>query len=340
MFREKATIYDVAEKAGVSIATVSRVLNGKDKVSEKTKNKVTQAANELGFQFRQNANPSGINSTTILMCVSNLTNPFNVSVIEGARKSALQHGFDLMILQLGTHYKTLEQYEELTKKQDYAGIIMLNPVRDSSLVLELGKKRPVVMCSEYILHDDLSFVSVDDYTATKTVIKYLLSTGRQKIGLLNGALDYKFSQNREKGYRDALSEAGITVNEAWISHIYSFDFSLAGTYATHLLSQADRPNAIFAISDVFAAAAIKAAKKLGLNVPQDVSVVGFDNMDISLVCDPAITTVRQPSFQIGFQSCELLIEKIKRPDAETKHLLLDTELIIRESTLETGITGL
>ena len=117
-----------------------------------------------------------------------------------------------------------------------------------------------------------------------------------------------------------------------ITHISSIDYSLALSYATHLLTLPNRPDAIFANSDVYAAAVINAAKALGLRVPQDIAVVGFDDIDIAAISHPSITTVRQPTYDIGYQASEILIDQIENASQDVKHLILDTELIIREST--------
>jgi LacI family transcriptional regulator, repressor for deo operon, udp, cdd, tsx, nupC, and nupG len=123
------------------------------------------------------------------------------------------------------------------------------------------------------------------------------------------------------------------VRPDYIAHISDINYALALQAAENLLRAADRPEAVFAVSDVIAAAVIKAAKRLGLSVPKDVAVVGFDNTEISLMCDPSITTVNQPRYEIGTCACEILVEQINDPHAARKHLLLGTELIARESTM-------
>lgn len=175
-------------------------------------------------------------------------------------------------------------------------------------------------------------VSINDSSAAVRAVNYLISTGCQKIGLMNCNINFKYAQHREKGYYRALRQAGLTANPDWIVHISTISYQLAYSNALHILSLPDRPDAVFACSDVFALAVVNAAGKLGLKVPDDLSVIGFDNVYLSAMCDPAITTIEQPSFQLGLQACELLLEKIKFPNTPFRQIILDTELIVREST--------
>ena len=188
------------------------------------------------------------------------------------------------------------------------------------------------MCSEHCEDYNISFVSIDDIAAAQKATQYLISTGRRKIAMMNSSTQFKYARHREKGFRLALEEAQIIPNEDWILHLSTMSYGLAMANAMHILSQPDRPDAIFAASDVYAIGVIKAAHKLGLNVPDDLAVVGFDNIEISTMTEPSITTIKQPSRQIGFQSCELLVEQIVNPNADPRQITLETELIVRDST--------
>lgn len=328
----KITIEQIAELAGVSIATVSRVINNKDKVKKSTKNKVLSIMEELNFHPKQNNTLSNINSNVILLCVPDFNNPFNATIIDGVQTSAHENGYDVLILQSKNYYTDTTDYENILKSNSIAGIIILSSVANNRILDDIGYKCPVVMCSEYAENYGVSYVSIDDVSSAKTAVNYLISTGCKKIGILNCNDKFKYARHRERGYREALNDAGLEINENWISNISNIDYNLALSSATSMLSQADRPDAIFACSDVFAVGAVNAAKSLGLKVPEDVSVIGFDNINLAVMCNPALTTIKQPTFQLGFQSCELLIEKIKKPNMLNKQIILNTELIVRDST--------
>jgi DNA-binding LacI/PurR family transcriptional regulator len=163
-------------------------------------------------------------------------------------------------------------------------------------------------------------------------VEYLISLGRKKIALLNFSLEFPFALYREQGYHEALAAAGLPQNSAWVSHLYSIDYQLAYSNALHILSLPELPDACFAVSDVYALAMIHAAKKKGIRVPEDISVVGFDNIALASMTDPSITTIAQPGTQMGYHAGELLIEKINNPETRQKRVILNTELIVREST--------
>jgi DNA-binding LacI/PurR family transcriptional regulator len=328
----RITIKDIADLTGVSVATISRVMNHKRMVKEDTRKKVLEAMERLNF------NPSSIllthhTSRTILLCVPDFSNPFNGLVIDGIQQSAYRNQYRVLILQSKENYLTLDDYEEVLKNHSFAGIILLTSVTDAELLQLLNRSCPIVMCSEYCDVKDISFVSIDDITAACRATEYLIGCGCKNIALLNSDLRHGYARHREQGYSEALKAAGMDIREDRIVHISSINYELAFSYTLDMLNRPDPPDAFFAVSDVFASAAIHAAKKMHLRIPEDLSVIGFDNIGLSCMIDPPITTVEQPSVQIGYQSCELLIERIKNPKAVSKGLILDTQLIVRDSTM-------
>ena len=175
--------------------------------------------------------------------------------------------------------------------------------------------------------------SIDSVMAARRAVQFLQAVGYSKIALINSSLQYKYAQDRQFGYEQALTEAGLTVRPEWLVHITDVNYSLAAGAAERLLGLPDRPDAIFAVSDVIAAAVIKVARRLGIKVPQDLGVIGFDNTEISQMMEPSITTINQPRYELGAYACDLLLEQIKNPKAPARQLLLNTELIARESTM-------
>lgn len=326
----KMTIDEVASLAGVSIATVSRVLNNTDKVKAATRKKVLDVIEDLGY--RPNNMYDSTSSTNILLHVPRISNPFYISIIDGAQAAAAKRGFNLLLSQSYNNDLKFTDFESIFKTKSIAGLILLHTISDPDFFEKLSVYCPIVQCCEFNESSDASYVTIDDFSAAKTATNYLLSTGCEKIAIMNGTLDYKFARQREAGYIEALKSAVKEINTNWILHLPDSNFDIALTNAMQILKQDDRPDAFFAVSDVLAAAVIKAAHRLGLNVPYDVSVVGFDNTDISLMTEPSITTISQPCFQMGFLSCNLLIDKIIEPSLANKHLVLDTEFIIRDST--------
>jgi DNA-binding LacI/PurR family transcriptional regulator len=330
----KITIQQVADIAGVSIATVSRVMNHKTTVKDETRRKI------LDILEQNNINPSSVlltdqNSWTILLCVAEISNPSTPRIINGIQNAAYRNNYRIFILQSKETFLTFEDYKDLLQNHSFAGIILIATVTEPELLETLTRSCPIVMCTEYCDINGISFVSVDDVTAARKATDYLISCGCKKIALLNSILRHQYARHREQGYTEALERAGLVRNEDWIVHISEVNYTLAFSYANTILSLPNRPDGIFAASDVYAVAAIHAAKRRGLRVPEDISIIGFDNIPVSSMVDPPLTTIDQPVGQIGYQSCELLIEKINNPLSPPKKIFLDTELIVRESTART-----
>ena len=160
------------------------------------------------------------------------------------------------------------------------GLLLVHNVLDTDQLNKIKLKYPVVMCSEHCNLPDVSFVSIDDVYSSQIAVNYLLSIGRTRIALINSQLTNAYARYREKGFLDALGKAGMQANNNWILHITEFDFDIAVSVITSLLKQAERPDALYCVSDVYGAAAIKAIQNFGLRVPEDIAVVGFDNIDL------------------------------------------------------------
>lgn len=329
------TIEEVARLADVSIATVSRVINNKDRVKPATRQRVLDAMESLNFFPKKSGSifRTAPSCKVLLVCVPEFNNPFNTPILEGIQKAASIVNFNVLILQTKGYYADIQDFTGILKNYPVAGILIIAAVPHTELLDELTQHYPVVMCAEYAENYNISYTAVDNISSSKKAVNYLISTGRKKIGMLNSNLNFSYARLREKGYRQALEEAGLEINPSWISHVSTVDYKLALSNALYMLSLPNRPDALFTSSDVFAISAVNAAKQLHLNVPNDISIIGFDNIEFSTMVTPSITTVSQPCFQLGYQACELLIEKIDNPFTETKHIFLDTELIVRDSTV-------
>lgn len=332
MKRKHITIEELAEKAGVSIATVSRVINNKGNVRKETRDHVIETMQKHDFPMPDVNRLCNPGSRILLTCVPDFCNPFYAPVIDGIQKAAHENDYDVILLQSRDYYTEISDFTNILKGKNIAGILILSSVPDTELIRELNLNCPVVMCCEYPEDYDISYVSINDIASTITAVNYLVLTGCKKIGLMNSSLKFKYARHREKGFFLALEEHGLKSDHSWSAHISSIDYNLAYSAALHILQLPEKPDAMFACSDVYGVAIVNAAKNLGLRVPDDLSVVAFDNTDTSLMSDPPLTTIDQPKQQLGYQSCELLIDKIKDPESCDKQIVLNTQLIIRGST--------
>lgn len=333
--KTKLTIKDIAELANVSTATVSRVLSGKDKVKEETRLHVLNVVEQHGYEIQKNILLSDQESKTILVCITELKNPFNVPVFDGIQNSAKKNGYDVLILQTKDIYTEFSEYESVLKSQKFAGVIFVSTLNQHALkdiTDQLSYRTPIVLCSEFIEDSEVPYVGINDIDAITKATNYLLSVGRKNIFFINSQLTRNYARKREMGFRQALTDAKVEVNENNIVRLSSVTHALAYASTLHALSQPSRPDAILCVSDMYAIGALKACQKLNLRVPEDVAIIGFDNIDITTMVTPSLTTIEQPSYQIGYQASELLIEKIKYPSKDPKQIILDTELIIRGST--------
>jgi LacI family repressor for deo operon, udp, cdd, tsx, nupC, and nupG len=330
----KPTIQEIANHANVSVATVSRVLNHNSIVADITKEKVKTAMLALGFDIADVAFTSAsAPSHLLLFNVPSVSNPFYNEIIKGAKDAARRRGYFLLV---NSEHLTnnFDSFIYLIKQLKVSGVVMTNSILTDHMD-KLSSLTDVVQCSEYLIgRKDLSYVGIDDLSATHRLMNVILNTGKKKIAILSGPQQYKYAKERKKGYLLALQAAGLQLNDDWVIQLPEIDFNMAYPACIQLLNSLHRPDAIFAVSDVFAIAAIKAAQTVGLNVPNDLVVTGFDNVNFSGFMTPSITTVEQPKYKMGYIATDMLIDHIEKKITEAQHVILDTDIILRESTTQ------
>ena len=328
--KTKSTLTAIAEKAGVSIATVSRILNDTGRVSPATRQKVIQAMRDL--EQDSSLRYPGQFYQRILVLVPDFFNPFYANIIDGIQQTAHNNDFEIFVMPTKDSYPNTAHLVNMIKRENFSGVLWVCSTPSTDILSVVQHNCPIVMCCEYPEEFDCSFVSVDDITAGFRAVNYLVSTGCKKIGMVNCSLKYKYARHRREGYLQALTQAGLEYNPEWYVSIPTIDYTLAYSAIMQALTADPVPDAVFACSDVYAAATINAAKSLGIRVPEELSVIGFDNVEASRMTHPTITTIAQPGFQMGQQACSILVEKISNPELPQRHIQLNTELIIREST--------
>jgi len=328
---KRPKIAEISKRAGVSNATVSRVMNSQGVVSPQTHEKVLRSMQELGYSLDAITRPGPDNQGVILFNVPTLENPFYHDIAMGAKNSANLHGYHCLVNVQAIDILTLDQLIKLIRKTRAAGIIVTNHVK-ADILKKLNAVTCVVQCCEYAADSSLPFVSIDDYTAARSAIQYILSLGRRKIAFINGPSEYKYARERRRGCLSALESAGIKPVDSWQVHMPSINFEIALSCATQILSSPNPPDAFFTSSDVLAAATVKAAQQAGLHVPNDIAIVGFDDLETAKMTSPTITSVSQPRYQLGYTASEILSERIETPTAPPSRILLASELVIRQST--------
>lgn len=329
---KKFTYQDISNVSGVSIATISRAFNNPDTVSASARNKVIDAVSSFGEDPKAYGLITDPAERLIIFNVPTLRNLFYSPIIEAARKVAQSHNYILLVNEDNLSSSTLDQFLLLVSRTKTCGVIIANAMTKETLE-RIDAAVSVVTCCEAVPDSSVPFVTIDDESAAYNAVKYITSLGHKRIAMINGPGSFKYASNRFKGYRKVLEEEGLEYRREFIAEVGSdMDFDVAGAAVMHMLSFPTPPDAFFCISDMLASAAIHASIRSGYRVPEDISVVGFDNISLSEMMNPSITTVNQPVAQLGALAGEMLIKCIEKGKDSVQSIQLGTELIIREST--------
>ncbi|MDT7292531.1 DNA-binding transcriptional regulator CytR [Citrobacter freundii] len=325
-----ATMKDVALKAKVSTATVSRALMNPDKVSQSTRNKVEQAALEVGYLPQSmGRNVKRNESRTILVIVPDICDPFFSEVIRGIEVTAAEQGYLVLIGDCAHQNQQEKTFLNLIITKQIDGMVLLSSrLPFDASVEEQRNLPPMVMSNEFAPELELPTVHIDNLTAAFNAMNYLLELGHKRIGCIAGPEDMPLCHYRLQGYVQALRRSGITVDPHFIAR-GDFTYEAGANALKQLLALPQPPTAVFCHSDVMA---LSYAKRQGLKVPDDLSIIGFDNISLAEFCDPPLTTVAQPRFDIGREAMLLLLDQLQGQNVSSGSRLLDCELIIRGTT--------
>jgi DNA-binding LacI/PurR family transcriptional regulator len=332
--RTHATIVDVARAARVSTATVSRALNGTGQVAPQTRRRVEAAVRELGYEPNRIARSLVMNTThTIALLLPDISNPFFPDLVKGVQLLAEERRYALLLANTGADPGKEREYLRTLRGKLVDGIILVGLALSGSDIAEaLGPGVPVVALDRSIDVPDASLVQVDHRGGARRATSHLLELGHRLVAHVTGPRHLRLTAERVAGYREALADAGAPV-EAGL--VVPADFTEDGGYAAidGLLGRGARFTAVFAANDLSAIGTMAALKRLGLRVPEDVSVVGFDDIHLSAYTSPPLTTMRQPTYEMGRRSAELLIGAIEAGSAAAgETITFDAELVVRGST--------
>ena len=324
------SIQKIARLAGVSVATVSRVLNNSDTVKAKNRERVLQAIKESNYQPNLLARQlRTARSNMILVMVSNIANPFCAEVVKGIEEEAEKNGYRILLCNSGSDLVRSTSGLQLLSGKMVDGIITMNALSSLPELTTMIGDAPWVQCAEYADNGSISCVGINDVDAAQGAVSRLVDGGRKRIALINHDLSYRYSRLRERGYKSVLHVRELAYQQV----IYASDLSAAaGKQAMEmLLAQEEQPDAVFAVSDSLAAGALRAIAQAGMRVPEDIAVVGFDGTELAEVVSPQLTTVEQPSREIGRTAVTLLMKRIDNPDAAVERVMMDWRVISRAS---------
>jgi LacI family transcriptional regulator len=339
-FRDRATIHDIAEEAGVSVATVSRVLNQRDHVAPETRELVSQIVRDRGYVVNRSARNLQFGRTGLVGLLVPLVHPDYFSTIVAGATEAL-YEYDLRAVLAPTEHKHDREVTLLDRLMHGTtdGALLVLPEESSEELERLldSNYRFVVIDPRLPLDARIPAVSAAHSAGADEAVRHLLELGHRRIGVITGPRDWVATEERRRGYHAALASVGILPEP---SLEIEADFEIPGGVraALRLLDMAEPPTAIFAFNDNLAIGAIQAAGARDLRVPEDLSVVGFDDSEHASLITPALTTVRQPLAEMGRTAVSLLRRLLDGQRFETLHLELGTRLIVRTSSAPPRVT--
>jgi LacI family transcriptional regulator len=334
--QHKLTLEDVARLCGVSRSTVSRVVNEHPNVSSEVRKRVLKTIKSTGFQPHAAARSLASRQTWMIGLILPhsvsfiFTDPYFSHLIKGIAQACNQHNYTLALFLVDSK----EAEEKIFPRVSHQGfldgvVVQAGHDGDQRIIGRMvDQKIPMVVAGRPIRSDNVSYIDIDNISAAYNAVSHLIRLGRKRIGTITGPTNSTVGIDRLEGYRKSLQERGRAVDE---SLIIPGDFTEAGGYYAMKKMLVYKPDAVFVASDVMAGGAVRALHENNLKIPGDVAIVGFDDLPMASYMDVQLTTIRQPVVQFGARAVELLIEMIEQGISHPRHVILDTELVIRKS---------
>lgn len=326
------TIHDVARAAQVSAATISRVLAHPELVAETTRLRVQNIITELGYIPNSTAaSLRTMRTGKIIVSVPNLANPFFAGVIRGIEEAAQKGGYSVLLGDTRNDVDQEERYATMLDRREADGLIFLGhrlPDALARIVERDGMAAPVVNGCEFSPSLGVSSVHIDNRLAAKTAMEALYDTGHRDIAIITGSANSPLSRDRLLGVKQAADDRGGKARLIVRAGDYSIE---SGRRAAMPLLKNKSPTAFFCFSDEMAVGVLAAIRNMGLRCPDDISVMGFDDIEIARYLDPALTTVRQPMRTIGLRTAELLIDIMNHKQDRLRSITLPHKLVVRQS---------
>lgn len=327
-----ATVIDVAKKAGVSVATVSRVMNSNHIVTKEKTEKVLRAMEEVNYQPRTTPRNSKIVEKKIILL---LATAMIEELLSGIYDAAEELNYEVMISYCTKNKRSIETIDAF-RNNSVSGVIVLNALLNTDELIGIGLKVPLVQCLQAKEITDTFLVAIDDEKAAYDSVKRIIQSGKKRIGFIGLAGNEEqvpyFSNERYRGYLRALDEFNLNFDDELIKYCdMSYESGL--DIANEFLNMKEKPDAVFSVQDTMAVACINAFQEAGFSIPNDIAVSGFDNFEISQISRPKLTTVEQPFYEIGFETIKMIDSMINGNISTGRRLLISHKLIERESTL-------
>jgi LacI family transcriptional regulator len=329
------TLEDVARLAGVSRSTVSRVVNDHPNVSTEVRKRVSDVIQNTGYYPNAAARALASQRSWMVGLIlprtvsSFFSDPYFPRLTQGIAQACNQYNYTLGLFLVATKEDEEKIYSRVTRKGLLDGIILQSGQIGDQLINRLVNSNiPLVIAGRPVQPFGLSYIDVDNVNAAYSAVSHLIRLGRRRIGTITGVMNNTVSIDRKEGYLRALIDRGLNVEETLI---VEGDFTEASGYYGMQQLLAVKPDAIFAASDMMAIGAMRAIREVSLSIPEDIAIVGFDDLPLATQSVPSLTTVRQPIVQFGFKAVDILVDLIENGLQPARRIIMETELIIRKS---------
>lgn len=328
-------IKEIAKQAGVSVATVSRVLNHPDHVAEETKEKIAAIMKDTGYTPNWFAQSLNFHKTgTIGLLIPNILDPGFMEIAKGIEDVAHQKNYTMLLCNGEEDLKKERKYIETLIKRQVDGIVIISPLLENRDIEGIQKQGiPLVQIGENRGNYRIPKVRIDCKTATYKAVRHMMENGRTRLSIIYGITPEQENKRKLEGYKKAMQEGSFDIDQEYIREAEN---SIEGGYiaARKLLNLKQPPDAIFATSDILAFGVIEALKDNAIKIPEQIALVGFDNIRMANLIEPRLTTVAKPMHKMGLVGARLLFDIIENPDGEdynNKEILLQSKLKIRKS---------
>ena len=329
---KRTTMHDVAQAAGVSLMTVSRVINNKDDVSKETRKRVMQVIEKLNYRPSSIARGLATQRTGALgVVVPDISNPFFASLVRSAEEEAYAKNYSVFLGNTNEDRQRELAVLQLLEDNQVDGLILCSSRLDDETLFDILARFPTaVLVFREKKDTNAGAITLDDAYSGQVAIEHLIKSGHRNIGLISGPPISLSTFGRLVGYQNALQCADIPINEKWIWHCHPVVEAGQET-AYDLLKNNPEVTALFCHNDLIAVGALQACKELGLRVPDDIAIIGYDDIRLAALVSPALTTLHVPKSEIGTRAMQMLLEQIEVESAMPKEVHLQPTLIIRES---------
>lgn len=330
------TLEDIAKLAGVSRSTVSRVVNERPNVRNNVRERVLEVIQDTGYHPNAAARTlASQRSWTIGLILphnvgSIFTDPYFPHLTNGIAHACNDNNYTLALFLAGSKKDEKKTFPRISRKGFLDGVLIQSGHHGDQSIIErmIDAGKPVVVLGRPFRSDNVSYIDIDNINAAYNAVSHLIRVGYQRIATISGPINSSVGIDRKKGYLKALNERNIEINE---DLIIEGDFSEAGGHFAMQQLLPAQPDAVFAASDTMAIGAMRAVREAGLRIPEEIAFVGFDDLPMARLSDVKLSTIRQPVVQFGENSIEILIDLIENGINPPRHVIMSTELVIRDS---------